>query len=139
MIGINRKNGPVIDEYGRINYDMPGRWNEAYTWYTDEDTPALNEAEQKHMVQILNQKRYNLRLFIIGAVWIAVFIILLLIDPMSSIHEVSVAVKALFVAAHALLYLYHMWRFVVAPYDLCRRLLPELAFCTFAYLLVWQL
>ena len=133
------KQEPVFDVEGRINYDTPSRWDAAYRLYTYGNAPSLTRSQRFHMVEVLNQKKYNLRLLILGLIWVVLFFLFLLIGPAGAFHNTSGLVTGIFAFLHLGLYVWNLRKYIVAPFDLLHLLMPELIICTFAYFVFWQL
>lgn len=134
---IKQQSQNTVDEYKRMYYSQPSKWNESYELYTAENTMALNEAQQNHFVQILNQKGYNMRLLVIGAIWILAILFFIIINPFPQYHHVGLLFKVVLLSTILGLYVWHVINFVRKPYNLINRLLPELLFCSSIYLFFW--
>ena len=129
----------VLDIKGRVYYNMPSKWDTAYKMYTEANVPSLNYEQSVHMVDILNQKKYNFRLLIMGFVWLVLFCSFIAISPSGVFHDTSGWVTAIFTLLQVGIFAWNVRKYIIAPFDHLYLLLPELIACTFVYFIIWQL
>lgn len=121
----------------KISAKSPVVWETRYQKHLNEDTPALNEEQQLEVLDIMNQAKYNLRLLVLGSVWILLIGLFMFLPIFETISHVATGIKVLFLVLMAMVFGFNVIQFREGPHDLLLTLMPGLLTLTFIYMIVW--
>lgn len=126
---------------GDIHYakESGSHWTEAYRWYTGYGAAALNFGQRNALRNILNHKKYNLRIFTGAFALLFCMALQLWIMGRVSLYSEKVAVGRLALLAAGIVYCVGVRRFLKYPYDFLNWLIPAMAGLWWGYLIIWVL
>lgn len=130
-------NGILGDYY----YDRGGanNWTHAYLYYTGYGTAALTDKRQTAVKNIMNQKQYNLRVLLFGAIFLAAALAMFFVTPAAALYNPHYVLRWIFLIFDLAAWGAAAIHYRSYPYDFINWLLPSMFGIWWIYLFIWLL
>lgn len=129
--------GKLGDEYYKKRETF--HWQDAFMCYTDDRSAYLTSVQRARIRNILNQKKYNRRLLVLGGITLLLFLVFLFTDmylaPLNTLIVIKVAISILEITAYGI----SLFLYIIKPYNSLFYMLPTMFILFFVYLTMYVL